>query len=253
MLLVVILVGCTSSSNNLSVATLPLSPVIPTDTPALTDTPTIQPRLSPADLVSPTPSDTSAQILNFVRDDMRSRLTNGDIIEDIVIVPMRWEESPTLGCDPSPSGNIRRTDGFWVLVTAGEQVYDYRTNTGQLLVLCAIYPTNHLPVDVRLLIDPLAVELVALAQRRLATQFDIIERRVRPVEITPYTWSDTSLGCPAPRQTYVEQTIDGFRLVLQVGDVLYAFHTDSERIVPCPLGQEVLPIDTQSEATPVND
>lgn len=251
MLIVSLFVGCTPDPISTPIATLPLSPVLPTSTSLPpTETPTVEPRLSPADLTTPTPQDSSAQILNFVRNDMQMRLNSGDIIEDITIVPMRWEQSSTLGCDPSTLPNIRRIDGFWVLVTAGEQVYDYHTDTGQLLVLCAIYPTHNLPVDVRLLIDPLAVELVALAQRRLATQFDIIERRVLPIEITPYTWSDTSLGCPDPRQTYVEQTIDGFRMVLQVGDALYAFHTDSERIAPCPLGQEVLPSDISAESTP---
>lgn len=244
-LIALFLVACMPESVRTPIATLPLSPVLPTATPAPpTNTPTVEPRLSPADLITPTPLDPSAQMLEFVRSDVKTRLAMGDIIEDITIVPMRWEASPTLGCESSSTASsVRRVDGFWVLVTAGEQVYDYHTDTRQLLVLCAIYSTKNLPVDIRLLIDPLALELVSLAQRRLAAQFDILERRVRPVQITPYTWSDTSLGCPDPRQTYIPQTIDGFRIVLQVGEALHAFHTDSERIVSCPLGREVLPTD----------
>jgi len=246
------IVGCTPEGASTPIPTLPISPIPPTNTPLPpTETPTPEPRLSPSDLFTPTPQDASVRLAGLVQADVQTRLSENELVEDITIVPMRWEDTPTLGCDSviPTSANIRRVDGYWILVTAGEQVYDYHTNQGQLLVLCAIYTTHDMPVDVRQLIDPLAVELVMLAQRRLATQYDILERRVKPIEITPYTWSDTSLGCPDPRQTYVEQTIEGYRLVMQVGDALYAFHTDSEKIVPCPLGQEILPIEAESTPT----
>jgi hypothetical protein len=253
MIVGLLMMGCTPDLASTPIPTLSISPIPPTATPLPpTSIPTQEPRLSPADLVNATPQSPSERLSRLVLADVQTRLSAGEIIEDVTIVPMRWEESPTLGCNSSASPNVRRTDGFWMLVTAGEQVYDYHTNVSQLLVLCNIYPLGDVPVDIRLLIDPLVMELVALAQRRLATQFDILDRRVKPIEITPYTWSDTSLGCPEPRQTYVPQQIDGYRLVMQVGEALYAFHTDSEQIRPCPDGQEDLPIDIEMtpEVTP---
>ncbi|MDX2076081.1 MAG: hypothetical protein SFZ02_06595 [bacterium] len=247
--LLLMIVGCTPEAPATPIPTLSISPIPATNTPfPATETPTPEPRLSPADLVSATAQDPSVQISRFIQADVQTRIAEGEIIEDVTILPMRWENSPTLGCEPSESSNVRRIEGFLVLVTAGEQVYEYHTDQAQLLVLCVIYPTRDMPVDIRLLIDPLAVELVALAQRRLATEFDILERRVRPIEIIPYSWVDSSLGCPDPRQTYTPQVIDGYRMVMQVGEALYAFHTDNEQIRPCPDGQEVLPI--EAEITP---
>jgi len=251
--MLLMIVGCTPEGVSTPIPTLPISPISPTNTPLPpTETATPEPRLSPSDLITPTPQDASLRLSALVQADVQTRLNLDELVEDVTIFPMRWEDSPTLGCDSATptSANIRRVDGYWILVTAGEQVYDYHTNQAQLLVLCAIYTTHDIPVDVRQLIDPLAVELVMLAQRRLAAQYDILERRVKLIEITPYTWSDSSLGCPDPRQTYVAQTIEGYRLVMQVGDALYAFHTDSEKIVPCPLGQENLPI--QADSTPTS-
>lgn len=247
-----LMVACTPEGASTPIPTLPISPIPATYTPPpATETPTPEPRLSPSDLMTATPQDDSSRLLALIQTDVQMRLDVEELVEDVTITPMRWEDSATLGCE-SPtvlSANIRRIDGYWVLVTAGERVFDYHTNQEQLLVLCAIYTTRDMPVDVRQLIDPLAVELVALVQRRLANQFDILERRVKPIEITPYQWSDTSLGCPDPNQTYVEQVIEGYRLVMQVGDALYAFHTDSEKIVPCALGQEVLPLESENTPT----
>jgi hypothetical protein len=247
-----LMVACTPDAIATPIPTLAISPIPPTNTPfPPTETPTPEPRLSPLDLTTATPQDEASRLSALVQADVQTRLEADELVEDVTIIPMRWEDSPTLGCESPtvPSANIRRVDGYWVLVTAGERIFDYHTNQGQLLVLCAIYTTRDMPVDVRQLIDPLAVELVALAQRRLANQFDILERRVKPIEITPYQWTDTSLGCPDPNQTYVDQVIKGYRLVMQVGEALYAFHTDSEKIVPCPLGREVLPIAGESTPT----
>ncbi|MCA9902254.1 MAG: hypothetical protein KC547_00240 [Anaerolineae bacterium] len=89
--------------------------------------------------------------------------------------------------------------------------------------------------------DPVAAELVALAQRRLAEDLGLPQRRIQLNEVQALRWSDTSLGCPRPDQTYVEADIPGYRIILQAGDDSYTFHTDFDRVLLCPEGSEVLP------------
>ncbi len=89
--------------------------------------------------------------------------------------------------------------------------------------------------------DPVAAELVTLAQRRLAEDLGLPQRRIELVEVEALRWSDTSLGCPQPDQTYSEIEIPGYRIILQAGDNNYAFHTDFDRVLACPEGSEVLP------------
>lgn len=89
--------------------------------------------------------------------------------------------------------------------------------------------------------DPVAAQLAALVRRRLAEELDLLETRIRVLEITAFTWSDSSLGCPLPGQEYVPVVVEGYRIEAAAGDRTYVFHTDSERITPCEAGRERLP------------
>ncbi len=89
--------------------------------------------------------------------------------------------------------------------------------------------------------DPVASELVALAQRRLAQDLGLPAQRIRLVEVTAVIWPDTSLGCPQPGETYAQGTFDGYRIVLSASDQEYIFHTDFDRAIPCAAEDERLP------------
>ncbi|MDK3161731.1 hypothetical protein FBR02_01280 [Anaerolineae bacterium CFX9] len=89
--------------------------------------------------------------------------------------------------------------------------------------------------------DPIAAELVLIAQRVVASDLDLPVRRVRLVTVEPYQWTDSSLGCPLPDTVYVPVISDGYRIVLEVGETRYYFHTDFDRVLPCPEGSERLP------------
>lgn len=78
-------------------------------------------------------------------------------------------------------------------------------------------------------------------RRRLAEELDLPETRIRLTSIKPYTWTDSSLGCPAPEREYAQVIIEGYRIEAAAGDRVYIFHTDWERITPCEAGQERLP------------
>lgn len=89
--------------------------------------------------------------------------------------------------------------------------------------------------------DPVAVELVNLARRRVAEDLGLATRRVRLVEVTAYTWPDTSLGCPVDGESYAALEVDGYRIVLEAAETEYIFHTDVDRAVPCNPDNEQLP------------
>jgi hypothetical protein len=89
--------------------------------------------------------------------------------------------------------------------------------------------------------DPIAADLASLAQRRVAAQLDLPTSRIRVIDVTPYTWTDTSLGCPLSGQTYQPVDVIGYRIVLEVGDDTYIFHSDTEQLIACAAEDEVLP------------
>jgi hypothetical protein len=121
------------------------------------------------------------------------------------------------------------------------------TNTPQslpapndLIEAVPIEPTAE-PSDDLVSVDPIAAELVALARSYVSQRDDLPLLRVRLVEITPYTWTDTSLGCPSPDVVYAPVLVDGYRIVLTTGEQYHLFHTDFDRIIPCAAENEVLP------------
>jgi hypothetical protein len=89
--------------------------------------------------------------------------------------------------------------------------------------------------------DPVAAELVALAQRRVADTTSLPVRRVEIVEVKSYKWTDVSLGCPTPDESYGQQEVDGYRIVLKANDQQFIFHTDFDRVVACDPANEKLP------------
>jgi len=89
--------------------------------------------------------------------------------------------------------------------------------------------------------DPVAAELVGLAQRRVADITSLPVRRVEIIEVKAYKWTDVSLGCPSPNELYAQQEVDGYRIVLSANDQQFIFHTDFDRVVACDPANEKLP------------
>lgn len=103
-------------------------------------------------------------------------------------------------------------------------------------------------------IDPVAADLAALAQRLLAEQLDLPVRRVEIMDVQAVVWPDTSLGCPQPDQMYAQILVNGYRIVVRAAGEDVIFHTDFDRALRCPAGDEVLPPGViLPEATPEAD
>ncbi len=114
----------------------------------------------------------------------------------------------------------------------------------------AIEDVSATPVPDQTIDDPVAAELVGLAQRRVAEMTNMPVRRVQVVEVSSYKWTDISLGCPNTDATYPLQEVDGYRIVLSVDNHQYIFHTDFDRVVACEAAKEKLP--AESTPTPTN-
>jgi hypothetical protein len=102
-------------------------------------------------------------------------------------------------------------------------------------------------------VDPIAAQLTFIAQRLVADQTGLPTRRVQVLSVSAITWLESSLGCPREGEMYTQTETDGYRIVLSVGDDHYIYHTDIDRVLPCPAGSEVLPenfIDPLAEITP---
>ncbi len=149
-----------------------------------------------------------------------------------------------LGCAAEPLNSTAslEIDGFRFVLLAEGQPYEYHTDTRTYVRLCDSVDELAGETETLLEVDPLAADMVAVAQRRLAAQFDLATRRVRVVDVMPITWTDSSLGCPQPGVDYPAVTIEGYRIVLAVGEDEYIFHSDSTQTILCSSENERLPI-----------
>lgn len=72
--------------------------------------------------------------------------------------------------------------------------------------------------------EPQADERVAAAIADLAARLGVDPSQVTVTSHEPVTWSDGSLGCPAPGMLYTQALVPGVRLVLDVAGDAYEFH-----------------------------
>lgn len=75
---------------------------------------------------------------------------------------------------------------------------------------------------------------------------DLSQREGVPVEdiavavVQPVTWPDGSLGCPQEGMMYTMALVDGYQVVLQIGNRSFYYHTAGvEYFTFCPDGQPV--------------
>jgi hypothetical protein len=129
--------------------------------------------------------------------------------------------------------------GYRVILVEGETFYEYHSNGAQIMRCPSTGET--LSVAALLAIDPVAAEMAALAQRRVAENLDLPTRSVQIVDVRPISWLDSSLGCPLPDQQYTPMHVDGYRIVVAANDTEYIFHSDFNRIIPCAAEDEALP------------
>lgn len=152
-----------------------------------------------------------------------------------------WTGDST-ACDPGE----RR--GYRIMLLVNDATYAYRADTTGGVHACDEALVAGRPPTASA--DPLADELVLMAQQRLAEELDLSTRRIRLVSIEPRTWTDTSMNCPSPDTTYEAARVSGYRLVLAAGEQQYIFHSDFDRLLACSPEQEVSPESTPEALAP---
>jgi hypothetical protein len=74
-----------------------------------------------------------------------------------------------------------------------------------------------------------------------ARRLQVDRASITVVSGTAVTWSDGSLGCPAPGMEYTQALVPGYRIVLQAGDLVLNYHAaragaptfcPAERVIP---------------------
>lgn len=238
----IFLAACAPLATPVPIATQPLSPIpqSPSPEPA-TPSPTLGVLPGAADLQA-TATLPALQILFEVEAGIDERLIRREL-EDLaqamgihtsliqVIDAQRatWRRVP-LRCQLS---EIARTtvEGVLTRLLVGDAVHYYFSRDGVNFVACE--GTDRASNEVLISVDPVAAEMLLLAQQRIAQALDLPQSRVRLIEILPVTWEDTSLGCPQPGQIYSPATINGYRIVVTAGGQNFTFHSDSVALLAC--------------------
>ncbi len=250
----VLLTACGAGEVVTPFPTLTLIAVTATFTPepALpTGTPTQSALINPVDVITPTTQPGSLAIpvdaqpfVQLAIDNLSDRLVvDSDAIELLQLETAVWT-SIDLGCGDTNVPDLANLEinGYRVLLGHGGDRYEYHTDSDRRFRLC----TGDRPLVGRmqeLLIeaDPLAANLALIAQTRLARELDLPTRRIQLIDVQPFVWVDSSLGCPLSGQNYTEVNVPGYRILLEAGDEQYIFHSDSTQLVACQPDNEVLP------------
>jgi hypothetical protein len=230
----VLLAACSASSGDGTVVPTQ-SLILPTATPEIV-TPTVTPTpllpqvIAPGEVLAPAMT-SEDQMAQYVIDELGL---------DSRSVTVASVTLATADCDVIEVSSPEAIS-YRVVMIVDETVLDYRVNGIDTPMQCAELPLREVHGELLTLVDPIAADMVALAQRRLATQLDLPTRRVRLVDVQTVTWTDSSLGCPVEGQTYNPAVVDGFRVEVAVADDVYIFHTNFESLMRCDPGDEVLP------------
>jgi hypothetical protein len=245
------LAACSTSAAPTNAPTQVLIPAPPTLTPTSSiPTETPPPGLAPSDVivgsqVTDVPDELQPLLQQIVAD-LAIRLEIEAASIQVVRVESKFWMSSQLGCDLESGDTGERWEGYRVVLLVNNNFYEYHTDTGTRFLLCEdVNPTAAatLSVGILLELDPVAAELAGLAQQRVAAQLDLPIRRIRVVDIRAVRWTDSSLGCPQPDQTYTTIEIDGYRIAVMAGEQVYIFHSDFDHLFPCDADDEQLPED----------
>lgn len=236
-----------------STATATFTPTMPTDVPPPSATP-INLQTTPTSRLIPIVETSLVYDSDFILEMMQSLAEilgiSTNRIQFVSINQAEWDIE-TLGCslsdDLSERINLNTNAdelvmGFDVVLLVGNTLYDYHTEDTSRYVLCDERRT--IRDNILLAVDPLASETFRVVQDLLGEELDLSSRRVQLVTMQPVTWTDTSLGCPQPDQTYTDREIPGYHLAVTVGNDTYIYHSDSNTVYPCDAENSVISVTT---------
>ena len=83
-----------------------------------------------------------------------------------------------------------------------------------------------------------AEKAVSWARADVAKREIVAADAVRLIAVEPENWRNSSLGCPQPGMVYLQVITPGYRILFQVGDEIYEYHSarDADQAVLCQRG-----------------
>ena len=163
-------------------------------------------------------------------------VSKGGKPEDYALVSIQkveWSDG-SLGC-PQPGVSYMQviTPGYRVALKAGDTVSNVHVGNNRA-VICAGLQTQQ--VQRRgYAVSALAVDAMRTkAKEDLAAQLGVPPDQIKAGLLVPSSWPDTSMGCPEPDVEYPKRETRGFRLMLSYRGSGYTYHTDGQRVFPCP-------------------
>ncbi|MEX2150063.1 MAG: hypothetical protein WD793_07600 [Steroidobacteraceae bacterium] len=84
---------------------------------------------------------------------------------------------------------------------------------------------------------------VDAAKRDASTRLNIDPGAIEVVSVERVTWSDGSVGCPAPGMSYTQALVPGYRVILRAGGEVLDYHAAANGIPAlCPPERAIEPI-----------
>jgi hypothetical protein len=148
------------------------------------------------------------------------------------VTAKQWNDS-SLGCRRPGEVYLQViTNGHVVRFASESKVYEVRV-AGEHAVICGLGPdvvgprgnaaTNARNLEIML--EQARTDLAA----RLGADRDEVELR----NLEPAVWLDAGLGCEVP-VAGPAQKIAGYKLFLTFAGRVFTYHTDMQRVIPCP-------------------
>jgi hypothetical protein len=156
-------------------------------------------------------------------------LPENEIVVDTV-KPVDWSDT-SIGC-PQPGYSYGQviTPGHRIALRTGGRLHFVHEASGRAIVCDAKRTVGGIGSDGRIVWG----EQAAAARADLATRLRTSEEDINIVGARSRTWPDSGLGCGESSASASTGEVDGFVLILRHGGRTFTYHTDLDRVIPCP-------------------
>ena len=84
--------------------------------------------------------------------------------------------------------------------------------------------------------------IIGAATKDASSRTNVDQGAIEVVRAEPVTWSDGSLGCPAPGMLYAQVLVPGYRIVLRASGQLLDYHAAANgNLALCPSEHAIEP------------
>lgn len=157
---------------------------------------------------------------------------NVNEIEVDTVRAVEWRDT-SIGC-PQPDQAYGQviTPGHKITLRVGGQFYFVHESRGRAFVCKRQKQTAVAGVTQQLEFE--WGRIAMKARRDLADTLGVEQNQIIVASAEGTTWSDGSLGCPESGVEYEARDRKGYVITLRHGSRDYRYHTDLDRIIPCP-------------------